>query len=111
MSLPPLAGSRDPGHSGNAPAAPKVIVPTVGRKVWFYPNQGQHGLSRMGEQPFDATVVYVHGDRLVNLLVVDHLGESTPFLRVQLVQPGDEACGTGHRAEWMPFQVTQAAKA
>lgn len=100
---------------------PKVIVPTVGRKVWFYPGGGiwpagmqvfpgtdyDGGVS----QPLDATIVYVHNDRLVNLRVIDHAGHAFPVRDVQLVQPGDQCCGGGHRAEWMPFQVKQAGKA
>lgn len=100
---------------------PKVIVPTVGRKVWFYPGGGiwpagmqvfpgtdyDGGVS----QPLDATIVYVHDDRKVNLHVIDHAGHAFPVRDVQLVQPGDQCCGGGHRAEWMPFQVKQAGKA
>lgn len=105
------------------PAAepPKVIVPTVGRKVWFYPGGGMWpagmqvfpGTDYDGgvQQPLDATIVYVHDDRLVNLRVIDHAGHAFPVRSVQLVQPGDECCGAGHRAEWMPFQVKQAGKA
>ncbi len=103
------------------PEPPKVIVPTVGRKVWFYPGSGMWpagmqvfpGTDYDGgvQQPLDATIVYVHDDRLVNLRVIDHAGHAFPVRSVQLVQPGDECCGAGHRAEWMPFQVKQAGKA
>lgn len=103
------------------PDLPKVIVPTVGRKVWFYPGGGiwpagmqvfpgtdyDGGVS----QPLDATIVYVHDDRKVNLRVIDHAGHAFPVRDVQLVQPSDQCCGGGHRAEWMPFQVKQAGKA
>lgn len=110
----------EPVAVATAPAEPvKVIVPTVGRKVWFRPGGPVDPAIQVMSpdydnalgQPLDATIVYVHNDRLVNLLVVDHGGNSFPMHNVQLVQPGDEACQTGHRAEWMPFQVTQAAKA
>lgn len=100
---------------------PKVIVPTVGRKVWFRPGGGiwPAGMQAFPgtdydcgvQQPMDATIVYVHNDRLVNLRVIDHTGHAFPVRDVQLVQPGDQCCGGGHRAEWMPFQVKQAGKA
>lgn len=100
---------------------PKVIVPTVGRKVWFRAGGGiwPAGMQVFPgtdydcgvPQPLDATIVYVHNDRLVNLRVIDHAGHAFPVRDVQLVQPGDQCCGGGHRAEWMPFQVKQAGKA
>jgi hypothetical protein len=100
---------------------PKVIKPTVGRKVWFYPGGGMWpaGMQTFPasdydaglQQPLDATIVYVHGDRLVNLRVVDHAGNAFPVRDVQMVQPGDKCCAAGHRAEWMPYQVGQANKA
>ncbi|HHA2676627.1 TPA: Gp49 family protein [Stenotrophomonas maltophilia] len=108
--------------AGSASASdPKVIKPSVGRKVWFYPGGGMWPAGMQvfpasdydagRPQPLDATIVYVHTDRLVSLRVIDHAGHAFPVRSVQLVQPGDEACGTGHRAEWMPYQVGQAKKA
>lgn len=110
----------EPVDVATAPAEPvKVIVPTVGRKVWFRPGGPVDPAIQVMPpdfdnalgQPLDATIVYVHNDRKVNLLVVDHGGNSFPMHNIQLVQPGDEACQTGHRAEWMPFQVKTAGKA
>ncbi len=109
--------------AGSASASdPKIIKPSVGRKVWFWPEsfgewpKGMTVIPRGedeqdGPQPLDATIVYVHNDRLVNLLVVDHAGAMFPIQNVQLIQPGDQACAAGHRAEWMPYQVGQAKKA
>lgn len=104
------------------PELPQVIVPTVGRKVWFTPSGAGMWPGGMQlfpgtdydaglQQPMDATIVYVHNDRLVNLRVIDHAGNAFPIRNVQLVQPGDQCCGTGHRAEWMPYQVKTAGKA
>lgn len=98
---------------------PRVITPTVGRKVWFKPGKFRdlpHGLVLLpvnyeDDQPLDATVVYVHDDHTVNLLVVDHVGNQFPFESVHLVQPSDQCCPAGHRAEWMPYQVKQAGAA
>ena len=81
----------------------QVIIPTVGRKVWFRPN-GTTSLQRAGTQgvaiaplaiidnaPLDATVVYVWNDRMVNLLVLDHYGNPFTATSVTMVQP-DEDC-------------------
>lgn len=104
-----------------------VIIPTVGRKVWFWPQdctfekRNAEGVlkpfapSDLGgvtaaRQPMDATVVYVWHDRMVNLLVLDHYGNAFPVTSATLVQDGDEP-PTGAYCEWMPFQKGQAAKA
>ena len=93
-----------------------MIKPTIGRKVWFYAGgavlPGAWTTYKSGDetQPMDATVVYVHGDRMVNLAVLDHAGEPHAVRSVHLVQPGDEAVPNGMRAEWMPYQVGQAKK-
>lgn len=93
-----------------------MIKPTIGRKVWFYAGTavlpGVWTIHNSGDetQPMDATVVYVHGDRMVNLAVLDHAGEPHAVRSVHLVQPGDEAVPNGMRAEWMPYQVGQAKK-
>lgn len=51
-----------------------MIVPTVGRVVWFYryvPGQGHKG-------PLAAHVAHVHSDTLVNLMVIDEGGNLSP---------------------------------
>jgi hypothetical protein len=55
----------------------------------------------------DATVVFVHSERRVNLLVVDHAGNNYPVCSVFLQQEGDEV-PQGMYAQWMPYQVGQA---
>lgn len=88
----------------------KIIRPTVGRKVWF---EHLHTpfcaapVVSLGWQPMDATIVYVHSDRLVNLRVTDHAGYSHAVQGVTLVQPGDIA-PMGPHCTWMPYQVKQA---
>ncbi|MES2415109.1 MAG: hypothetical protein V4614_14985 [Pseudomonadota bacterium] len=90
----------------------KVIVPTVGRKVYFRPpaNDVAHGFHVYNkDQPCDATVVYVHSERMVNVLIVDHMGNQHKRTSVPFNQPGDDA--SQHQSgyvEWMPFQVGQA---
>jgi hypothetical protein len=101
-----------------------IIKPTVGRVVWYFPAEGetyspadgrsivsQQRMAFMGDQPMAAQVVYVHGDRCVNLMVTDHLGCTHICPGVQLVQDGDVYVTAGARAEWTPFQQGQARAA
>lgn len=100
----------------------QVITPTVGRKVWFRPN-GNTQLRRagateftpspittMGNQPLDATVVYVWNERMVNLSVLDHYGNPFIATSVPMLQPGDPVPAVGFYAEWMPYQQGQARR-
>lgn len=102
-----------------------VIKPTVGRKVWYRPQKtdvmgalpmnvmGPHNEPAAG-QPLDATVIAVHGDRMINVLVTDAAGRQYPVLSCTLLQPGDEPARDhegkliGRYCEWMPYQVGQA---
>lgn len=80
-----------------------IITPTIGRKVWFRPSYMRSGMSVMNNnQPLDATIVYVWNDRMVNLLVTDHVGITFPLTSVVLLQPGDTPYG--EYCEWMPYQ-------
>ena len=93
-----------------------LIKPTIGRKVWFWLN-GTHIGAPAAAQPqsqdpaqaMDATIVLVHSEHRVNLLVVDHAGLSWPVCSVFLQQEGDETQG-GMHAQWMPYQTGQAQK-
>lgn len=92
-----------------------AILPTVGRKIYFYPN-GDPAIQQFDAQPIDATVVYVwpkaHPDDLstMNLFVIDHAGITHFKTRVALIQDGDPLPTIGEYAQWMPYQVGQAAK-
>lgn len=89
-----------------------MITPTIGRKVWYSPTAyGAHEFGKRGEQYFDATIVYVHDDRHVNLVITSHVG--LPFFRsaVPLLQDGDAPRPEGGHALWMPYQVGQAKAA
>lgn len=91
----------------------KVISPTIGRKVWFWPNgatqlNGAEFDKYGNDKPLDATVAYVWSDRMVNLQVIDHSGISHPVTSVVMRQPGDDDTPDGMYCEWMPFQVGQA---
>lgn len=95
----------------------QVITPTVGRKVWFRPAPDQllsttnpGGMTTVVNQPLDATIIAVWGDRMVNLLVIDAVGKSFPVLSAHLVQNGDVIPAGGRYAEWMPYQQGQARR-
>ena len=104
----------------------KNIPPTVGRKVWFRLN----GINELEKplsgtettpvrsfpsavdptKPFDATVVYVWNNRVVNLHVLDHYGNPFIATSVSLMQEGDTPPQFGFYAEWVPYQLGQAKK-
>lgn len=95
----------------------QIIKPTVGRKVWFRPATDQllsslnpTGMATNGNQPLDATVIAVWGDRMVNLLVIDIVGKAFPVLSATLLQDGDLIPTGGRYAEWMPYQQGQARR-
>jgi len=85
-----------------------MIVPTVGRIVWFIPKKGD--FAERNGQPLAAIVVHVWGDRCVNLQVFPHNGGFLFQESVQLLQDADEKPEEGRYAEWMPYQKGQAAK-
>lgn len=88
------------------------IKPTIGRKVWFYQGAGcGSGGYFNKQQPFDATVIYIRSDGVVDLSVVDHGGERRVFQNIELYDPQpDDRHGRVDRsyATWMPYQVGQA---
>lgn len=89
----------------------KIIHPTIGRRVWYWPNKAATSLSftiNDDSVPMDAGIVFVWGDRCVNLDVTDHAGKHHAFTSVRLVQPGDDKLENGGYAEWMPYQIGQA---
>ena len=99
-----------------------MIIPTVGRKVWFRPNQAAGATLVIGNkvvqvltgEALDATILCTWDDGRVNLLVVDHAGVSHPVGGVQLRQAEDDVPPEGdggYYCEWMPYQNGQAAKA
>lgn len=93
-----------------------MIHPTIGRRVWFWPN-GTTALSNGAPlsildktTPLDAGVVYVWNDRMVNLDVTDHYGHHHQATSVPLLQDDDPVPTTGAYATWMPYQASQAKK-
>ena len=84
-----------------------MIVPSIGRKVWYRPshNDKQLGMQAYDDKPFDADVCYVWSDTEVNLVVTDHHGAQYRRTRVPINVPD-----VLPRADWMPFQLGQAKK-
>jgi hypothetical protein len=94
-----------------------LINPTIGRKVWFYPQKEDldEGMKQIDPnlcepQPFDATIVYVHGSSLVNLHVLDHLGNAWKFENVILLEGLRPYEFPVRCASWMPYQLDQARR-
>lgn len=85
----------------------KPIPPTVGRKVWYWPTAQEKSWSH--DQPFDATIVHVLGERQVNLHVLNEIGYPLPAKEhIVLVQPDQERDPVPGECSWMPFQIGQA---
>lgn len=92
------------------------IMPTIGRKLYYIP-QGHPTVAKFDDQPIDATIVYVWPQKspdgkydLLTLHLIDHSGTPCVAVHVPLVQDGDDVPSNGGYAEWMPYQVGQAAK-
>lgn len=84
-----------------------MIAPTIGRKVWYRPNKTD-SVTRNGDEPMDATVVYVWNNRCVNLVVFDHAGCPHVRISVLLMQGDEQYDPVSSYCEWMPFQTGQA---
>lgn len=85
-----------------------MIHPSIGRVVWYHPGPNDPA-PLDSTQPFAATVCHVWNDRLVNLSVADHNGLVFGRSSVRLAQDDDAI--EQYMAQWMPYQVGQAAKA
>lgn len=100
------------------------MIPSIGRKVWFWPLPELCTVSMPPSQPeqfvrfdpaqaLDATVVYVHSSTMVNLCVRDHIGRTHEVQSVYL-RPSyfgeDMPLPAAAHATWMPYQIGQAAK-
>lgn len=87
-----------------APTAAAILTPTTvtpepttaalipGETVYFYADAAHvGGMTRLDDtEPFKAIVAYSHSDRLVNLLVIDHVGSIFPLESVVLYQGDDK---------------------
>lgn len=98
--------------SGNTLDTRPLIKPTVGRRVHFWPNaehQEAFGVFD-AQQPCDAGIVYVWGNREVNVEVTGPSGVRATVQNVRLLQGDDEPVEGKSYAAWMDYQVTQALK-
>ncbi len=87
-----------------------MIEPTPGRVVWFWPAPNDN-IPALSGRPLAALVAAVHSDRYINLSVIDAYGNHHSRQSVFLAQPEDEATPASGFAQWMPYQLGQAAKA
>ena len=96
-----------------------MIEPTNGRIVWYtpYDNEiiGSFGMCVQRDSdgkiiPLAADVVAVWGPRCINLLVKDANGKTFVCTSRPLLQDDDARPEHGGFAEWMPYQMGQAAK-
>jgi hypothetical protein len=84
-----------------------MIIPTLGRVALFHPNVADTIPSQDGACA--AIIVYVHGDRMVNLIVFDANGQPVGRSSVPLVQPEDPPVADGSSyCNWLPYQVKKA---
>lgn len=87
-------------------------VPTVGRKLYYIPSESDltnpvamQVLVKEGiTDPLDATIIAVHEERTINILVVDIFGQLFPKTNVTLYGDVTPAEGGGY-AVWMPYQL------
>lgn len=88
-----------------------MIEPTCGRVVWYRAHDSD-AIKLDSKQPLAAMVTYVHGPRMVNLVVYDPNGVPHSRTSVTLLQAEDEVPAVlgGSYCEWMPYQVGQAKK-
>lgn len=87
-----------------------IIIPTVGRKMYYYPNTCDNELITYSDQACDATVVHVNSESNVNLSVKDHVGNMFNRGSVTVVQEGQVIPTDTAYVQWMPYQVAQAVK-
>lgn len=98
----------------------QVIVPTIGRKIWLwlsgedrlsYEQQRASGIDHPSVQPMDASICQTFSDHMISVTAAGREGYIESHQVVELIQAGepwDEH--TGKHCQWMPYQVSAAAK-
>lgn len=79
-----------------------MIKPTIGRVVLVHRGQSA--------QAEPALICYVHSDRCINVGGFDCNGNPFAATSLQLLQDDETPTNLNYYAEWMPYQVAQAAK-
>lgn len=73
-----------------------MIKPYIGQKVWYWPSAndktGPVPMYQQADQPLDATIIAVHGDRMVNVLVTDTMGRQFPVLSCDMLDVHELPC-------------------
>lgn len=82
-----------------------MIEPTVGRIVWFRTYE-----MKEDDQPYAAIITYVHGPRMVNLMIFAATGAFFTHNSVRLLQDDDSPRGLSSYCIWMPYQIGQAKR-
>lgn len=87
-----------------------MIIPTVGRVVWYYPPNYLPGDKQ--PQPLAAIVTCVHSNTCVNLAIFNTDGSpyDCPPTSIPLLPEDTARPDGGHFCEWMPYQIGQAKK-
>jgi hypothetical protein len=81
-----------------------MMKPTIGRKVWYWPFPHERAFGT--DQPFDATVCFVRGDRAIDVAINNEFGNAIHGRPCTLVAPGETAAPG--ECSWMPYQIGQA---
>lgn len=85
-----------------------MIKPTIGRVVWYHPTQADAVAMSDGDI-HPALICKVWSDTCVNLAIFDSNG--VPYNRTSVfLAQGDGPVPAYGYAEWMPYQIGQAAK-
>lgn len=89
-----------------------MISPTIGRRLWFWPNAHSSTFACLDiKQPMGAGVIFVTNDRKVNLFVTDHFGGTHFVPDCILLQDDDKKPSPPTAfASWMPYQKAAAEK-
>lgn len=84
--------------------------PAIGTELLYIPDLRDRTLSVPGKGvvPFAAKVVFVHNDRVVNLVCYGHRGETMIKEKVHLIPEGHERPIEGGVAVWPKRQATLA---
>jgi len=86
-----------------------MIKPTIGRVVLFHPAQSDSFIKTHDEQPVPALVCRVHDNGNINVGGFDAHGDHFSRQNIALIQEGEAPPEHDHYAEWMPYQIKQAA--
>lgn len=97
-------------------------APSIGRRVWVYPNGAEthdldmddDGFTVLSDQPFDCGIVHVNSDGTINVAGFDHECGLVGFDSIQLYdsdQVPEVRVNDGEAyATWMPYQKAQREK-